>query len=419
MSEAKPQIGTPVPARPASTVLLVRDGEQGIEVFMVVRNRQIEFAGGALVFPGGRVEKDDEALGGAEPLDGFRIAGIRETFEECGVLLARPRGEAALVDAVRLLGIEALHRARVARGEQPLSAMLAEERLEPAIDGMVQFAHWVTPLSRSKRFDTQFFLAAAPPDQLAVHDGHESEDSVWITPARAIEEANAGQRRLVFPDPEEPREARPARDGGRGAGGGAPGPGGHRHAGDGADRAGLAPDHPGRGRLWRLGLRGAGRAGHLTCSAAAEEVVGRGERAAGVGDLDGDGRRDVGAIHDDIGLHRGAALVVKMRGAGEAIEPEQVVLPAAGQAALEVDDLVAGGDRALGEHEGVVAGAPWTREVPRPKKNTSSPAPAAKFSVPAPARTSSARALPQTVWASVVGMVAASRWTGMRALVKS
>ena len=199
MSETKPSRENPVPARPASTVLLVRDGAEGLEVFMVVRNRQIEFAGGALVFPGGRVEADDQALGGADPLDGFRIAGIRETFEECGVLLARPRGEASLVDATRLLGIEALHRARVAKGEQPLSAMLAEEGLDPAIDGMVHFAHWVTPLSRSKRFDTQFFLAAAPPDQVAVHDGHESEDSVWITPAQAIAEANAGQRRLVFP----------------------------------------------------------------------------------------------------------------------------------------------------------------------------------------------------------------------------
>jgi 8-oxo-dGTP pyrophosphatase MutT (NUDIX family) len=203
MSETKPPVparpADPVPARPAATVLLLRDGAQGIEVFMVVRHRAIEFAGGALVFPGGRVEKDDQALGGADPLDGFRIAGIRETFEECGVLLARPRGEPGLISATQLLGIEALHRARVARGEQPLSAMLAEERLEPAIDGMVHFAHWVTPLSRSKRFDTQFFLAAAPPDQLAVHDGHESEDSVWITPAQAIEEANAGQRRLVFP----------------------------------------------------------------------------------------------------------------------------------------------------------------------------------------------------------------------------
>ncbi|MCB4824429.1 NUDIX hydrolase [Roseicella aerolata] len=194
MTDAKP----PVPARPAATVLLVRDGEAGIEVFMVVRHREIEFAGGALVFPGGRVEEDDKALGGADPMDGFRIAGIRETFEECGVLLARPRGSEALVDATRLLGIEALHRAAVAKGEVPLSAMLAAEGLEPAMDAMVHFAHWITPASRSKRFDTQFFLAAAPPDQVAVHDGHESEDSVWIRPLQACEEANQGKRRLVF-----------------------------------------------------------------------------------------------------------------------------------------------------------------------------------------------------------------------------
>ncbi|TCZ65362.1 NUDIX hydrolase [Roseicella aquatilis] len=195
MTEAKP----PVPVRPAATVLLARDGAEGIEVFMVVRHREIEFAGGALVFPGGRVEEDDRRLGGPDPLDGYRIAGIRETFEECGVLLARPKGSAALVDATRLLGIEALHRVRVAKGEQPLSAMLAEEELEPAIDGMVHFAHWITPASRSKRFDTQFFLAAAPPDQVAVHDGHESEDSVWIRPLQACQEANEGRRRLVFP----------------------------------------------------------------------------------------------------------------------------------------------------------------------------------------------------------------------------
>ncbi|TDG26623.1 NUDIX hydrolase [Paracraurococcus ruber] len=194
MSDAK----TPVPARPAATVLLVRDGDHGLEVFMVVRHREIEFAGGALVFPGGRVEEDDKTLAGPDPLDAFRIAGIRETFEECGVLLARPKGGGPVVDATRLLGIEALHRTRVAKGEQPLSAMLAEEGLEPAADAMVHFAHWITPASRSKRFDTQFFLAAAPPDQVAVHDGHESEDSVWIRPLQAIEEANAGQRRLVF-----------------------------------------------------------------------------------------------------------------------------------------------------------------------------------------------------------------------------
>lgn len=202
MSDGKPLVTArpagPVPARPAATVLLVRDGESGLEVFMVVRHREIEFAGGALVFPGGRVEEDDKALGGPDPLDAFRIAGIRETFEECGMLLARPKGGDALVDATRLLGIEALHRTRVARGEQPLSAMLAEEGLEPATEAMVHAGHWITPASRSKRFDTHFFLAAAPPDQVAVHDGYESEDSVWIHPLQAIAEANAGQRRLVF-----------------------------------------------------------------------------------------------------------------------------------------------------------------------------------------------------------------------------
>ena len=94
----------PVPARPAATVLLVRDGAAGLEVFMVVRHRAIEFAGGALVFPGGRVEEADGALAGDDPLGAYRIAGIRETFEECGVLLARPRGEAEMIRADRLLG---------------------------------------------------------------------------------------------------------------------------------------------------------------------------------------------------------------------------------------------------------------------------------------------------------------------------
>ncbi|MBX6745987.1 MAG: NUDIX hydrolase, partial [Acetobacteraceae bacterium] len=123
-----------VPARPASTVLLLRDGAEGLEVFMVVRHREIEFAGGALVFPGGRVEEADMALAGPDPLDPYRIAGIRETFEECGVLLARPRGAAELVRAETVLAIEDRHRAALARGERPLSEVLAAEALEPARD---------------------------------------------------------------------------------------------------------------------------------------------------------------------------------------------------------------------------------------------------------------------------------------------
>ncbi len=105
-------------ARPAATVLLVRDGASGLEVFMVVRHHQIDFASGALVFPGGRVEPEDYVIA-ADPercfaaagLDAagraLRVAAIRETFEECGVLLARPRGANELIDAERCAAIRA------------------------------------------------------------------------------------------------------------------------------------------------------------------------------------------------------------------------------------------------------------------------------------------------------------------------
>jgi len=164
----------------------------------VVRHREIEFAGGALVFPGGRVEEADAELARNDPLGAFRVAGIRETFEECGVLLARPRGEADLVSAERLVAVADRHHAALLRNERSLPEALAAEGLEPATDALAHWAHWITPASRSKRFDTHFFLAAAPPDQLAVHDGLESVESVWIAPARAVAEADAGKRRLVF-----------------------------------------------------------------------------------------------------------------------------------------------------------------------------------------------------------------------------
>src|SRR5829696_2921404 len=147
----------PVPARPAATVLLVRDGAAGLEVFMVVRHREIEFAGGALVFPGGRVEEADGALAGDDPLGAFRAAGIRETFEECGVLLARARGDADMIRAERLLAVADRHHAALLRNGRSLPEVLAAEELEPAMDALVHWAHWVTPASRSKRFDTQFF----------------------------------------------------------------------------------------------------------------------------------------------------------------------------------------------------------------------------------------------------------------------
>lgn len=196
-------------ARPAATILLLRDGPDGLEVFMVVRHQAIDFASGALVFPGGRVDAGDFAVA-ADPalcpdpkaLDqtalAFRIAAIRETFEECGVLLARPRGSERLIDATQLQAVEVVHRAMLAAGKVGFDTVLRAHDLVPALDLLVHFAHWVTPDHQPKRYDTQFFLAEAPEAHLAVHDGGEAVDSIWITPRQALADTAAGRFKLVF-----------------------------------------------------------------------------------------------------------------------------------------------------------------------------------------------------------------------------
>jgi 8-oxo-dGTP pyrophosphatase MutT (NUDIX family) len=196
-------------ARPAATILLLRDGRDGLEVFMVVRHHAIDFAAGALVFPGGRVEDADHVLAGrtdlfANPqgLDvaslAFRIAAIRETFEECGVLLARARGSDRLIDAATLKRVEDQHRAALNAGAIGFDAVLSSEDLLPATDLLVHFAHWITPANQPKRYDTQFFLAEAPSEHLAVHDGSEAVDSIWINPREALAGAETGRFKLVF-----------------------------------------------------------------------------------------------------------------------------------------------------------------------------------------------------------------------------
>ena len=175
--------GEIVAPRPAATVLLVRDGAEGLQVFMVVRHHKIDFASGALVFPGGKVEPEDHALAGGDAETAFRVAAIRETYEECGVLLARARdgGE-------RVLSAD----------PRPFRERLEAEKLEPALDALTPFAHWITPPILAKRFDTRFYIVAAPADQTAAHDGSEAVDSVWIEPARAIREGAEGRRTLVL-----------------------------------------------------------------------------------------------------------------------------------------------------------------------------------------------------------------------------
>ena len=203
-------IAQPPMPRKAATVMLLRDGDEGMEVFMIVRHQNSDVHAGALVFPGGRVDDEDYDLAADAamfpPLSGvaantaaLRVAAVRETFEECGVLLARARGDAALVSATRLRDIEAAHRVPMSRGERTFGAILAAENLVIASETMVYFANWITPERSAKRFDTHFFLAAAPSDQVALHDGHEAVDSVWIAPATALERSGTGIYQLRFP----------------------------------------------------------------------------------------------------------------------------------------------------------------------------------------------------------------------------
>lgn len=188
--------------RPAATVILLRDGGGGLEVFLVRRTKGASFMGGAYVFPGGKLDAadsdpailarvtgpDPEAARRAldEDLDppaalALYVAALRETFEESGVLFATAPARLDLAAA----------RARLATGTS--FAALALD-LDLALDAvaLVPFARWVTPAVEQRRFDARFFVAIAPPDIDACHDDAETITSTWKTPRDAIAEHTQG-----------------------------------------------------------------------------------------------------------------------------------------------------------------------------------------------------------------------------------
>jgi 8-oxo-dGTP pyrophosphatase MutT (NUDIX family) len=194
---------TPIPS---ATILMLRDGPTGLETFMVVRHHQIDFASGALVFPGGKVDPGDYDVrnycDGADSADDIAVAtmagAIREAFEECGVLLARRKNSSTLLPGETLSALEH-YRDPLNRREISLIEFLEKENLRLACDTLQHFAHWITPEMLPKRFDTHFYLAAAPSDHLAIHDGHESVDSVWISADNAIKGNEDGTYTIIFP----------------------------------------------------------------------------------------------------------------------------------------------------------------------------------------------------------------------------
>tara|TARA_B100001123_G_scaffold449592_1_gene615563 strand:+ start:1476 stop:2321 length:846 start_codon:yes stop_codon:yes gene_type:complete len=197
---------TPVPA---ATVILLRDSFNGVEVLMVQRTLKADFAGGALLFPGGKVDDDDYKILSAQLCDfsgtinddlrAIRIAGTREVFEEAGILFAREEKIGNIISNDQVESIKARYRESLLLKETTFSEILEAENLTLATDLLIPFAHWITPINGRKRFDTHFLIAMAPHGHVASHDGSETLGTKWIKPEAALEDAEAGRSRVVFP----------------------------------------------------------------------------------------------------------------------------------------------------------------------------------------------------------------------------
>jgi 8-oxo-dGTP pyrophosphatase MutT (NUDIX family) len=208
----------PSTPREAASVILARDGPDGLEVLLLQRHPESRFSPGAYAFPGGRVELSDGAaeaearcrgltraeaarqLPGVEPPEraiGFWVAALREAFEEAGILLAyRPDQEPV---STASLAQARTRRAECCRDSALFARLLADLRLTLATDRTAYWAHWITPEERPIRYDTRFFVAPAWPGQVAEPDGVEMVGARWMRPEEAL--ASHRERGLTLPLP--------------------------------------------------------------------------------------------------------------------------------------------------------------------------------------------------------------------------
>jgi len=179
-----------VPALPAASILLVRDARGGLEVLMIERAKTMRFAPGALVFPGGKVDREDSQRWRWHrylnhnrniPSDSsLRIAAVRELYEETNILL----GETSFQDVIRT--------------KLCFEKLLARGLVKLKIDDMVPFAHWITPETMPRRFDTYFFLAADE-GHIEKHDGNEAVAAKWYKPREILADWENDKVPLMFP----------------------------------------------------------------------------------------------------------------------------------------------------------------------------------------------------------------------------
>jgi 8-oxo-dGTP pyrophosphatase MutT (NUDIX family) len=198
-------MGPLVEPRPAATIILCRPRANEFEVLLVKRHGKSGFMAGAHVFPGGKVDPEDKTwdlpvarliddVADAATATGLVVAAIRETFEECGVLLAKhesglPLSDTAPIDVVV---------ARIHSGESFSEAMKGAG-LVPDLDALAPLSWWITPLAEPRRYDTRFFLARVPTWQRAIVDGREVTEGAWLTPKAALDAYRRGTVVLAPP----------------------------------------------------------------------------------------------------------------------------------------------------------------------------------------------------------------------------
>ena len=200
------------PVRPAATVILLRDGASGLEVFLLKRHGLSDVLGGAFVFPGGKVDAADAQLDMAAHLDqplsdlhtalnegdidmltaaSLYVAAVREVFEESGILFAYGASDAHAASATAML-----------REGRAFDEVLSHMQLRLQTRSLAPWSRWITPVIPSvmnKRFDTRFFVAAVPAGQVAAHDNHEATESAWLNPRTVLEQHRDGLIELAPP----------------------------------------------------------------------------------------------------------------------------------------------------------------------------------------------------------------------------
>ena len=199
-----------LPKKAATVILLRNNLAEGFEVFLLKRHEKSSFMGGNFVYPGGRVDREDGSMElcsysrGTTVEDAHRmlgrtlspeesfahwIAGIRELFEEAGILLAydhtgNPFEYKNEEDKRRFID----YRDQLQKEKTTICQIAKESNIHLALDQLHYYAHWITPEARSERFDTRFFLARHPEGQEASYDQKETIEGIWLSPQRALEE---------------------------------------------------------------------------------------------------------------------------------------------------------------------------------------------------------------------------------------